>query len=161
MEHKKRELSIERLLEINEAVNMALAIEDFPDAIVTMEMGDLSNEVSSHLVGYIKATESERKRIVREQAKLDSKHPQWQVLHQNLNNDFSDSIEKLKAEFNKKKKGVMVKCPVFKRENFIAKEETVRFVPISQGQNKEVPVKKGQALCPPLFFKLMGDLIEA
>ena len=157
---KDRELSIERILELDQALVMSSQIDDLPSGLTTMRLGKLSEEISPFINSLNKAKESKRKQILKKQMALDKKVAGWQQEHELLNMAFHEEIQVLIDEANKNKKGKKIKCPEFKLEDFIAKEDFTRTISVSQGQTKDIAIKKGQALLPPLFFALMADLIS-
>ncbi len=156
----ERELSIERILDLDMALKMADGIDDLSSGLTTMRLGKLAEQLHPFVNALNKGKEVERKRILKLQNALDRTKEGWKEQNELLNIEYTEKLQLLIDESNEKKKGKMINCPEFKLDDFIAKEDFTRTISLGQGNTKDIPIKKGQALLPSSFFKLMGDLIS-
>jgi len=159
---EKIKLSLERILDVNEGLNIVENYTDLPQKD-TYWLGRLADSCASKIKAYNKLVNTLREEIGARQKPALDLYNKIEDKNSVDAKELLDKINLLNKEFSDKHNSILdieeeVNHIQFALSAFIAKEDITR-VETKNEVKVETTIKKGQSLVPMKFYKLLGDFI--
>lgn len=161
---EKQTVTLERALEINEAVGV-IQSNSLLEAKVTYRIGILGDKCKSPVRHYNKAVEEARKQLKATQKTLrDKLVGKNEEEKKEVTLEMQEAIDKFNEDHTKLlEEQVELTIPTFKLSEFTASQEIKGKDTIKVGKEDkeiEIVIREGQTLVPVKFFALMGDFVK-
>ncbi len=154
---EKKELTIERIVEIAEAMTL-IGDNKYLDGKISFRLGRLGDHCKPAYKHYVKERDKilkwerdERKKKIDECKKVNTDEANKGLLN-DLNDLHIEKTEKINLLLDQVPEEIQI--PELPLSDFIAKTEIKE-----EQDNKKIFIRVGQTLVPIRFFTLMGDLI--